>query len=414
MDKKDKVHNLRSKSEIVLNEKNTKLRWFLVLVFFFIAAVAFGVGIVSLLNTDPGWQEIQANSTSLNCSEDFILNYEFRAGDGDLATANKRLNLLYTELTERGYSLFNPEAPTSVGNLRAVNEAPNQAVTVEPELYRALSQVVEKGNRTVYLAPVNAQYFQLFQCQSPAVAQTMDPTQNPEQAAWNQQLAEFASDPQSVQLELLPDHQVRLFVSQDYLAFAESYELDVFVDFGWMKNAFIADFIADALTENGFCNGYLVSFDGFTRNLDKEDTSFHQNFFDRLENEIYLPARVNYTAGASLVSMRNFPMSERDRWSYYAFPDSHIVTSYIDPADGMYKSATDHLLGYSTQMGCAQLAMELSRVYIAEKWDTEQVTELQKQGIFCLWAEGTSLRKTGPLQVELLPTHEGPAYRIEE
>lgn len=36
-----------------------------------------------------------------------------------------------------------------------------------------------------------------------------------------------------------------------------------------MKNAFITDYVADVMIDNGYTLGSLTSYDGFTRNLDQ-------------------------------------------------------------------------------------------------------------------------------------------------
>ena len=58
-------------------------------------------------------------------------------------------------------------------------------------------------------------------------------------------------------------------VSDDYLAFAEKNFISDFIDFSWMKNAFITDYVADVMIDNGYTLGSLTSYDGFTRNLDQ-------------------------------------------------------------------------------------------------------------------------------------------------
>lgn len=70
-------------------------------------------------------------------------------------------------------------------------------------------------------------------------------------------------------VELLGGNQVKLSVSDDYLAFAEKNFISDFIDFSWMKNAFITDYVADVMIDNGYTLGSLTSYDGFTRNLDQ-------------------------------------------------------------------------------------------------------------------------------------------------
>ncbi|MCD8014832.1 MAG: hypothetical protein LUG99_16995 [Lachnospiraceae bacterium] len=58
-----------------------------------------------------------------------------------------------------------------------------------------------------------------------------------------------------------------LFVSDDHLAYAEETGFLSYIDFFWMKNAFIIDYLTDTLIEKGYTQGASSSYDGFDRNL---------------------------------------------------------------------------------------------------------------------------------------------------
>ena len=89
-----------------------------------------------------------------------------------------------------------------------------------------------------------------------------------------------------------------------------------------MKNAFIADYLADTLEAEGFTSGYLSSYDGFTRNLDRRRNEYAFNLFDRQGSDVNLPAKMRYTAPLSIVFLRDYPMGEQDKWHYYAFREN--------------------------------------------------------------------------------------------
>ena len=66
-----------------------------------IAVVSIITGLMAALNTEPGWQAVQTSSSSVNCSKDFVLMYEFGA-EGLSATAEyKNVTTLYPQLTEK-------------------------------------------------------------------------------------------------------------------------------------------------------------------------------------------------------------------------------------------------------------------------------------------------------------------------
>ena len=158
-----------------------------------------------------------------------------------------------------------------------------------------------------------------------------------------------------------------------------------------MTNAFIIDYLAEELCENGYTNGYLASYDGFNRNLDQRGLQYSHNIYDLHNGEVFLPAVYNYQEPSSIVVLRNYPMSEKDRWHYFSYTDGTVTTTFLDPADGAPKSATDNLFVYSRDVGCAEILLQAAPVFIAERLDTEELDSLAAQGIYSIWGEAYEL-----------------------
>lgn len=295
----------------------------------------------------------------------------------------------------------------------SLNEAVNEVVLVDPVLYEALELLVKYENRQIFLAPVYTEYKRMFLSETPAEAALYDPAQNEDLMDYISKAAAFANDPEMVNLELSGDGQAGLYVSEAYLEFAAEYEITEFVDLSWMRNAFIVDYIADLLVENGYTAGYLASYDGFTRNLDGREMTYSVNLFDRLENEIFLPFTMNYTGPLAIVNLRNYPMSEQDRWHYASFENGRIATVMIDPADGKDKSSTDNLFAYSDKTGCAEILLQTAPLFVADTLDEQAVWELSGNGIDSIWFEGTELIHTEEaVTLNALKT-EGVEYSIK-
>lgn len=368
-----------------LSEKNRTVRWVLIAILLVVAVVAITTGLLSVLRAPAGWQTVTANSSALNCSEEFVLQYEYGAGEATATAERKALEQLYGKAAENAWKLFFYEAGASeLTGIYAINQHPNEEISVDSGLYRALEQIVNSGSRALYLAPVYAKYDQVFNSESESLAREYDPGQNPEQRAYVQAFADFVQDPKAIQLVLGGDNKVMLQVSQEYLTFARENEVRSLVDFGWLRNAFIADYIAAMLIDNGFTNGYIASADGFTRNLDKRATAYRVNLFNKNENNVDLAAVMAYTGARSLVNLRSYPMYDVEK-RYYTFADGRVVTAMIDPADGQSKSATDNLLSYSTELSCGQLALAVMPVYVADTLSEEALNALTEQGIFSIW-----------------------------
>lgn len=399
---------------IELSDKNTKLRLILAAVLLVVGMVAIALGVNSCVSAQTGWQEVQVSSEKRNCSQDFVCNFYFGGAGMDATLEHRQVVECYSRGAEEAYEIFNTGMEdSSLGNLTQVNAHPNEAVTVEPGLYEALKLVAESGSRHVYLAPVYEEYNQIFQSDLEALAAEYDPTKNPDQKAYLQKVAAFANDPAHVGVELVGSNQVKLFVSAEYLAFAREYGITNYLDFGWMKNAFIIDFLARKLEDAGHTNGYIASFDGYTRNLDRRGQSYNFNLFDRLGNEVFMPATLQYTQPISIVFLRNYPMSGRDWVNYYSFSDGGIATALADPADGMYKSATDNLVAYSTDCSCARIALSVAPLFIAENLDETTLNALAADGVNSIWFKNQTLFYNQKDVKLVIQETEGPKYTTD-
>lgn len=377
---RDKRPYIRPVTKLELSEKNIRFRWIAIVVLLAIATVSIGYGFYSALSTQPGWQEVTVQPEAVNCSGDFVLMYDFGTGDINPTAAYKKLELLYSDLTEESYRLFHGEAEGE-DNLYHINKNPNEAVTVAPALYTALEQIVESGNRHVFMGPVLELYNSVFLSATDAEAENFDPMKNPERGALALEAASYCASEEMVALELLGENTVRLKVAQEYLRYAETYGIEAYLDLGWMTNAFIADYIAQALEAEGFTSGYLASYDGFTRNLYGRTTFFSQNIYHCVENDIYLPASLEYYGPMSIVALRAYPLSERDRWHYYAYGDGSITSVYLDPADGMTRTSIDGFTAYSREASCAEIVLKVAPVFTAETFDAYSLDILASQGI---------------------------------
>lgn len=375
---------------IELSENNKKLRMILICVLLAVAAVAIGIGVNSALNVEPGWVAVEADASEVNCGVDFIFQYDLTDAGGSATMVNKQLTALYTEAARKAYLLFYPDAASElVQGIAYVNAHPNEAVTVDPALYKAFTLVEQYGSRALFLAPVYAEYDGIFFSEADVFAAELDPARNADAAAYAARVTAFTGDPEMIRLELLGNNTVRLHVSEEYLAFARENEIGTLIDFHWMKNAFILDYFADLLTEQGYTSGYLVSYDGFTRNLDTRGVSYGFNILDRQGSTIFPAAAMRYPGPAAIVYLRNYPLTEQDRWHYYSYESGETVTSYIDGADGLSKSAVNNLVSYSHTQGCAEVLLQLEGLYIAEELDTAALNALAGEGVYSIWCDAS-------------------------
>lgn len=380
---------------IEVNETNKGRRMLAAVLFLIIGGSALAYGFFLLVAGDSGWRTIQANGTDgPSAAEDFVLNYYAGAAPGVSAAAESRaLTALYTETAERAYRLFTPDAGyEGVNNIWRINRSPNEELQVDEPLYRAFELLARYGRRELYLGPVLESYDDIFYAQDDVYALDYDPWRNEDAAAYYAQIAGFAMDPESIDLELLGDKRLRLKVSEDYLAFIRDNEIENLLDFGWLKNAFITDFIADTLIAQGYTQGSLTSVDGFSRSLG-EGQSYSQGLYHKAEDGVVPVGTLNYEQPTSLLSLRGYPLTQTDLNRFYVYDDGQIRGPYLGP-DGRDLSAVSDLTVYSQSLGCAQLLLRVLPIYVAPELDEEALADLAGEGIYALWCREGSLYHT--------------------
>ena len=380
--------------EIFLSDENRRLRIILLCVFLGIGVVAIGTGISEFLNVDPGWQEVEVVAEGVNCSNDFTLQYYFTDSGAAASAIQKDIISIYSDASHKAFQLFTPDqAFDGMNNIYAINHNPNTELTVDPVLYNAFALMEEYGNRNLFLGPVYQMYDNIFFSQSPEDAAYWDPERDPDSAAFVQQVLAFAQDPQAISMQLLGDNRVMLQISREYLLFAQENEIDTLVDFHWMTNAFVIDYFAELLLEKNYTQGFLVSNDGYTRNL-STGTEFSFNLLDKQEQTVYPAGTMVYDRPTNFVFLRSFALTQDDNTRYYTYEDGTTVTSYVDLGDGMDKTATSQLVAYSEESGCARMLMEVCPIFVADTLDTGALSALAQKQIYTVWGEDFTLLHT--------------------
>ena len=389
---------------IELSEKHVKLRWILVCVLIAVAVVAILIGVFGS-RQKAGWYTVESESSDLHCGHEFLLKYEFGAGEKSATEESKELRKLYTALTEKAWQLFYHEAGASQwGNLYHINTHPNEAVSIDPALYEALKVLESSNSRLHYLGPVYAAYDQVFYAGDSFLAAQCDPGQDEEIRQYVQQLAQFAADPNAISLELRENSQVFLYVSDAYKAFLDENMVETYIDFGWLRNAVIIDYMARRLAEEGYTAANLTSMDGFARNLDPRGVSYQLSIFNRRQENTELVAAMEYSNPTSMVYLRTYDSSKA-----YSFQDGRVVTYFADLADGQCKAALPNLVSYSETAGCTEIALQVAPSFIAYNFSPSGLNALADTGIYSIWFEDNILRYN---QENLQFTPRNDAYII--
>ena len=383
--------NVRPVKRIELPEGKLTLRVVLLCLAVVIAITAFSYGMSSLFSSPKGWQEIQVSSQ-------FVLQYDLGAGELSATAERKQISRLCAETLDSAYKLLSGEEYPDVTGIHYLNTHPGETVPVDPVLYRALKTAAK--SRVIYLAPLFSDYTGVYASDRDTEAELMDPYLNDEEGKFAREILEFAGDPEQIQLELLPDDQVCLRISQEYLAFGAENKVESYLDFGWLKNAFLLDAVADALIEQGFTRGILSSWDGFSRILSPMPGT--TNLFAASEEGFWQTGRLSTEAACSFVSFRDFQTSKTEDLLYYTYDDGAVRTPFVSMESGFMRTGKgESLIVYSEKHTCGELAVTFYETF-AESEDGMKVA--REQGIPAVYCTGKEITRSDPaIQITDIP-----------
>lgn len=377
-----RVHKVE---KIELTDNNIKARAIITIALVLLAAAAFGLGVWYFLKSDKGWQEIDLGVVNGYAHKDeYIFMYNLGQGERSATSENRALSKLYNEAMTRVYPLFdNYVLYDGVNNLRYINAHPNTEIEVDELLYNAFALLKEKGVRTMYLAPVYETCSDLFARRNDAEAELLDPFYNEDYAALYAQMAEYARDASAVDLQLLGGNKVKLFVSDEYLAYAKDTAIGSYIDLWFIQNAFIVDYCADTVTANGYTLGYLSSFDGYTRNFDGSGAEYSYEIREKIDGVLYTVDTLDYSKPAAFVDFRNYAISPfEDERRFYTYETGDVCSDWLDISDGFSRTALPDIVCYSYEKSCAEIAANAVTLYISDEFYKDAWDALSTSGIF--------------------------------
>lgn len=395
---RDRRPYVKRVERIELPEGISRVRVILMVAALLIGVGAIVYGLVSAVTTDSGWQRIQSNTNDgQTCAGEFVFNAQLGRSGVAASVEARQLTTLYTELTDKAYRVFDEQQQhLGYANVFYINANVNREIEVDPWLYRAFEQLARSGSRALFLAPVYDEWRNVFAAESDAEAVNYDPYLNAEKASELREICTYVNDPAQVDLVLLGDNRVRLAVSEEYRQYAAENGIDRFIDFFLMKNAFIADILADAIIEAGYPVGSLTSYDGFTRNFDVSGEEYGYTLLDQQEGKVYDMGQMLYHEPRAIVMLRSYALGTLDALHYYHAGDGVMRVPYIRTDDGLCHSAVPNLVGYSATEGCAAILLKLLPVYTAEQLDDSALEAFAQEGLHSIRFQAGEICATDP------------------
>lgn len=363
---------------------------FIVVTLAVIGVAALTYAAVSYFRGDSGWHTIELSSGSdATLSDEIRVEYCLGA-EGRTAYAERReLISIYSDALWYAEKLFDCKTGyIDLNNMFYINNHINEVIEVPEYLYNIFVLMEKYSDRHIYLGPLYGDYSSLMYSATDEEAAMYDPAYSESQAEYVARIAAFASDKDSVNIELMSDNRIVLRVSEEYASYAADMEIVNYIDFYWMRNAFVVDYVADALEAAGYTNGFVISYDGYLRNLNGRGEEYAYQLVDRKGNEIRNVGTLLYTKPLSAVMFKNFGLNSKETQHYYEYADGTISHVYVDVSDGMCKSSLNNLLVYSYQKSCGEMLLASANAYIADTFD---VSVLDVNDMYHLYFDGTCL-----------------------
>ncbi len=395
--------------EIELSEKHIGLRWALVAIFLAIGLICMAVFLFSLLGEEEGWQPIDPTDKSFMPEGNITLNYELGVGELSATKEKKEIEKIYTDALASSYKLFDVyNGYDGMVNVYYINQHPNEILTVDRELYKAFELVKSFDDRSIYLGMIQSAYRNAFMSTDDLTASQDDPYFNVEAKNYIEEITGFTKDPGAIDIELLGDNKIKLKVSDAYKAVFEGYDEINYIDFAWLTNAFVVDGAANALVARGYTRGYVTSYEGYVRYLGND--KYAMNLYDRVEKVVYPAGVAEYENVRALVQFRNYPINEYNATDYYAYSSGTFASRFIN-SDGYYVSATNDILAYSNTKNCAELALELSDIFVQNELDEERIMQNVAEEIYTIWFKDSVIYYNNKnLQINDIYDNEGIKY----
>lgn len=232
------------------------------------------VKLYDMLHREPGYYQIEPSSQYLGELKDapVRLTYYLDGSTNQIKRTQGEVQKAYTDVLLLATRQLDAETVhKGINNIASVNASSGEELRVSPELYRVLKDAYGKQGAHYRLlsGALWSEWQKLLYLDDPAV---FDPANNSDTL---QRLSRLAALQDAGALIFTDDAacSLSLRVSEDYRALLTEYEITAPVlHLGRLRDAYLMQWVADALTEKGFTKGYLTSVDGLVIALEEAGT----------------------------------------------------------------------------------------------------------------------------------------------
>lgn len=360
---KDNRPQLEKVRKIELPNKNLKQKLVIAGVLLLIGLSAIGYGLYNSLKIDPGFTQIEvASNYDKNNSKEFVL-YSYVKNSAD----KKNLIKIYSNAQVEAFRLFNVYEEYE-HNLFYINHHPNEVIEIDERLYKALKTASDY--KYIYLGPIYQIYNGIFSCDLDGQINEFLPDLNNDVRNMFDKLSQYILDDNCIYIEFFDNNCIKLNVSYEYNSYLTENQLDHILDFYYMNNACIMDYVCDDLIKNGYDKSIISSVEGYMRLLD--DSLSNYNLLGMINGELTFAGTIDCKGPVSVIEIRNFIINESDKYNYYQTANKEIYSKYLD-FNGNNIKEIDNLLTYSND-NSLKLILETMNLYFGKDSNIKNIS----------------------------------------
>lgn len=297
-----------------------KHKWIRLAFFIFFALLAIGAitaGVLGLSKKQSGFYAINASvdSEAVNYSKYTELHYYMEGKTSEIKDMTREVTMVYSRSLLHIFKLLDKDnIYTGYENIASINERQGEFVNVSNELYEILKDAYEK---TYEQQGFNMFAGLLYEHWGNILIlydyEEFDPLVNTEEREIIAEISELVNNLDNFKLEFRDeDKAVRLSVSSEYINFCNEKELSAKVlDLNLLKEAYIVEYVTNALEDAGYKKGYMTTTLGITATLSElEGCQYPIYALDK--DEIVIKEIIDAVPGSVISSFNHFPKKDTD------------------------------------------------------------------------------------------------------
>ncbi len=338
--------------------------------------VGLGIGIYYWTTDSAGTVNIELGEYS----DEYEMKYNLTGSRQDATNTKKQV----TKMTNSQLTLYNRLFDSvnlydDLINVAYINNHINENIKVNDALYNAFKTINDNKSREIFFGPIFEYNDKIYSLDNDDEVKKIDYNYNSEMYNYLTSIYKFKNDSNAINIELLDDFVIRLNVHEAYINLLKENNSKRYIDFGYLKNAFIVDSVANHLSERGFREGYLMSSDGYLRVFNNK-ISRDYDIYDYDKADINI---ANITVvGKSVVNINKF------RNKRYIYSDGRVINNYINPKALGSDLTANTIVCYSS-LSCSEMLLKMEGLMYTA---ISNYSSLSTNGINTIYLDGENIK----------------------